>query len=266
MRDNTQAIIASPEFSLFPGADGRQWARLRFHNTGACLRFSREHANTENEHAWGDNSRWIGLETQSARDFYSTSIAQHSKTLVLKETGKLSDKPSRPGEFRAAVTGGFWDVPSVVAGLPLAARSRMRSKLPPKTIRIAASMSAGVTAETMARITAKIAHALWQYTIAGGAATLEVTYVGHITSSTGATGLAVETRVNASDVAALSAALSPVWFRAVTGRLMTATSESNRDSIYVPRENPIPNSLWIGGVMENAVKAGEAVLKELALV
>lgn len=265
MRENTAAIIASPEFSLFPGADGQQWAKLRFSSSSHALQYSLKHGHTPNE-GWGDNSRWIGLETQSARDFWNTGIAQHSKTLVMQESGKLSDKPSRPGEFRPAITGGFWDTPSVIAGLPLAARTRVRTKLPPKQIKIALFMSAGVSAADMAKITAKIAHALWAYTIAGGSVTLDMTFCGLIRrSSTGAVGVAVETRINASDVASISAVLSPVWFRAVTGRLMTAVSDYPSDSIPPPQKNPIPGALWIGGSFEAALRAGDAVLKELAL-
>ena len=267
MRDNTSAIISSPEFSLFQSIDGQRWGKLRFESTGHCMAFSAQHARTSNEHSWGKNSDWVGLETQSVDSFWNSGIAEHSKNLVMQESGKLKDKPSRPGEFRATITGGFWDTPSVIAGLPLAARSRVRTKLPPKSLRIAIFMSAGVDAASMAKVTAKIAHALWQYTLAGGAVTLDVAYVGMLrASSTGAKALAVETRVNASDVASLSAALSPVWFRCVAGRLITATSDSPDDSIWPARKCPFPNTLWIGGSMGDALRAGDAVLKELALV
>lgn len=265
MRDNTAAILASPEFSLFTNAQGKSMAKLRFLSTGQAIAFCKAHGETSNESNWGGRPHWIGLEHQSRDNFIETGIAEHSRDLTLAASKTLSDKPSRPGDFRPAITGGFWDTPSVIAGLPLAARTRVRSKLPPKTIKIAMFLSAGVSANDLARITAKIAYALWQYTIAGGAVTLDVSYCGCITSSTGARSLAVETRVNAADLASLSAALSPVWFRAVTGRLITATSETSRDLVYAVRENPFPDALWIGGVLTDAIKAGDAVLSALKL-
>lgn len=266
MRDNTAAIHAAPEFSVIDNGK-EKWGLLKFMNPGACHRFYKAHARTQNETVWTDSrASWIGLNEQSKESFHQSGVSDHCKTLVMAASGKLSDKPSRPGEFRPAVTGGFWDAPSVIAGLPLAARNRIRAKLPPKTIRVCLSMSAGVNAEDMAKITAKIAHAIWQYTIAGGAVTLDIAFAGKACASSKATGLIVQTRVNASDVAGLATVFSPVWFRAVAGPLMTAFSEEARDSIPIPRTCPLPGAIWIGGVLSDALKAGEQVLRELQLV
>lgn len=272
MRANTREIHARPELSAITSPQGEAWGLLRFSNPSACLAAVREYGLTPNERNWSNNSNWIGLNKQSHASFLDCGVSEHSKTLVQKESRKLSDSPSRPGTFRPAITGGYWDTPSVIAGLPLAARTRVKTKLPPKTLTICMSMSAGINAEAVAKIAARIAHAVWQYTIAGGAVTIDVAFCGYVRASSYAPvsgkpvhGLIVQTRVNASDVAALATVLSPVWFRGATGRLITAFSEHNSDSIPIPHKCPLSNAFWIGGVMQEVLEAGNKVLASLRL-
>ncbi len=255
-----KTIQNHPGYSHIPG----EFARILFPNTQSTIEFCLEYCNTENETTWGSDSYWIGLNKQELSDFHKSHIAEHSLALMQKEESKLPASLSKPGAVRASVTGGAWDIPSVLAGLPLSARQRVRTRLPAREIRLAFFMSGGIDAESMAPITAKIAHAIWQYILSGGAVSLHIAFCGQCLR-TPENGLCVETRVNTADSASLSAALSPVFFRGVTGRIITAFSLTPDESIPPPDRNPLPGYFWIGGSMRAAIEAGEQVLKDLAI-
>ena len=268
MRANTSAILASPEYSLINAPAGKKWAKLAFPSPRAAQSFALQHAGTPNETSWASSGEnWMGLDKQPLRDFQASGVAHYPRDCVSKAVATLPAKRNRFAGPRASITGAVWDVPAVLSGVPLCARTRVRDKLPPQNIKIVFTVSAGISVETMAPILARIAKALWDYTIRGGAVSLTLYNIGKIQSSQGAMGLIVETRINAADVASLSLALSPAFFRTVTGPLMTATSEDTRDSISIPRkaENPIPGALFIGGVMEEALLAAAEVEKALGL-
>lgn len=260
------AVRNHPGYSEFqsPNYPGKPWGRILFPSTQAAIEFCLTHCNTRNE-PWGTDSAWIGLQKQTLADFHKTHIAEYALSLMQKALAGMPQIPQKAGRVSPTVTGASWDIPAVLAGLPLAARSRTRTRLPPKEIRLSFFMSAGVNSESMAPLTAKIAKAIWDYTVAGGAVSLHVAYCGLVRSSP-EQGLAVETRVNTSDSASLAAALSPVFFRGVTGRIMSGFSHYSSDSIPCPYKPPLPGYLWIGGPLEEAVKAAKAVIEELSIV
>jgi hypothetical protein len=255
-----EAIQNHPGYSHIPG----QFARVLFPSTQSTIEFCLQYCNTDNERTWGTDSYWIGLNKQTLKSFHHSHIAEHSLSLMQKEQGKLPATLTKPGQVRASVTGGSWDIPAVLAGLPLSARQRQRTRLPPKEIRLAFFMSGGIDAESMAPLTAKIAHAIWQYTVAGGAVSLHIAFCG-ICRRTPENGLCVETRVNTADSASLAAALSPVFFRAVSGRIITAFSLTPDESIPPPQSNPLPGYLWIGGSMSAALDAAQKTIAELSI-
>lgn len=271
MRDNTAAIIAHKGFSLFETINPfskkpEKWAKLFFPSIGETHAFAKKHARSDNENIWLHSPSWCGLATQEIPDFDNTGIATYIRDLVISSEGKMPHKLSKLANPHMAITGGYWDTPSVIAGLPLAARTRKRAKLPPRSIRLAFFMSAGIDSERMSALTAKITRAIWEYTIAGGAVDLHVAYIGLARrTSTGACGIAIETRVNVSDVASIALAISPAMYRTICGPLQTAFSESARDGIPPPQFSPLKGYLWIGGTLEAAIKAAEQTIKDLQI-
>jgi hypothetical protein len=269
-RANTLAIIAAPEFSTFissaPQTKGEKWAKLFFPSLQRTHTFAKTHARIPNEQDWLHSPRWLGLRNQPIADFEETGIAIYIRDLVISTEATLPHHYTRLAQPRAAITGGFWDTPSVLANIPLAARTRIRAKLAPKQIRLAFFMSSGLNAERMSALTAKITHSIWEYIESGGAVDLQVAYVGRVKRAhLGCKGLIIETRVNTSDVASLALSLSPVMYRAICGPLQTAFSDSPQDAIPSPAHCPLPNYLWIGGSMEAAIKAAETTIKALAI-
>jgi hypothetical protein len=267
MRANTRAIHALPEFSLTQSPDGKTWGRIRA-PIARIVQLCKDHACTRNEEGWtSSGSRWLGLRDQRREDFHATGVATYPLELVKATMATLPQKRSRFAEPRAAVTGAYWDVPSVLANLPLAARTRVRNKLPPKHYKIALSMSCNVDAEDMAKRVARLVSALWDYTKAGGVCTIDMAYLGRVrASSLAADGLIVQFTLNASDLSAAAVAISPAFFRAVAGPLMTAFSEHDGDSIPIPEKSPFdPSWLYIGGVGSASLDAFDKIAKELAL-
>jgi hypothetical protein len=267
MRPNTAALCALPNFALIDAPNGDKWAILK----GSPLdlqNICKAHACTPNETSWGDSGPgWLGLDTQSLPSFRQSNIAEYPLRLVKEATAKLPQKLTKLADQRAAVTGGFWDVPAVIANIPMAARTRIRNKLAPKQFKIGFSMSCNIDAAQMAALTSRIARALWDYTIAGGVATLTIYHAGFVRrSETGAKGLITESHINCADQAALSLALSPTFLRTVAGPLMTAFSDSSQDSIPVVRDFPLPGVSMIGGIGAASLEAAERIIKELSIV
>ena len=266
MRDNTAAILAHPGFSLFTHKS-EKWAKLAFPSIRACHEFAKKHARKPDVTGWFHSESWCGLETQSFADFDQTGIATYIRDLVSSTESKMPHRLTRLAEPRAAITGGYWDTPAVLAGIPLAARQRVRAKLPPKSVRLAFFMSAGLNSTEMSKLTAKITRAIWEYTLAGGAVDLKVAYIGlSRATSTGAKGIAIETAVNVSDIAAVALSLSPAMYRTICGPLQTAFSEYDQDPISPPQYCPLPGYLWIGGTLEAAIKAANETIKALQII
>ncbi len=251
MRANTTALLADSRFSLIDTPKGK-WAIFRTQSPREMLDAAKAYSRTPNEQAWrGGGADWQGLGPEQDQDSLDSSgIPMRARNAMQSATAALVRKPSRPGQIRPSIVGGTWSVPAVLANLPLAARTRIRSKLPPLSIRIVCTWSASVRDSDLAPMFAKLARAIWDYTLAGGAVDLRAYGLGFArASSTGAKGIILETRVPCSDVSQIALALSNVYFRAITGPLCTAFSESTQDSIRVPQstDNPIPGSIYIGG-------------------
>lgn len=261
----TDAIMAEPTYKQFTGADNKQWSSISTASPRAMQELVIKHARKID--IWNlENTKWAGLASQSRADFDTTGIADYPRNLVQKAQASLPAKRSRPANIRASLTGSVWNVPAVLANIPLAAQTRVRQKLTPLNLRIAFVASANVNIEKMGELTAKIARAIWDYTLAGGVVTLTVFHVALVKKSrTGSIGLSVEIKIPTTDVAALSLGLSPTFLRTCAGPLMTAFSDYPSDSLYPSSTNPIPNSYYIGGVSGDAIIAANAILKQLEI-
>jgi hypothetical protein len=156
----------------------------------------------------------------------------------------------------------------VLANTPLAARSRIRKKLNPLNIRIAAFFSGGISAEKLAPLTARLAHALYAYTQAGGTVNLTVGFISSVKDSEGRFNQAfVGCKVNAADLSNLSTILSPVGFRALGGRMLTALCDSrNNPTRGFATDYGLPNTVFLSGRLEEIFSSAEAVFKQLEIV
>ena len=256
MRANTAAILADSrcsigEFTTKARPTPHKWAHIRTQTPREMLALSAQHARSDNERAWGGSgTEWQGLGSQSVESLDASGIAEHARDALKNASATLSRAPNKPGKVQPAIVGGSWSVPAVLANLPLAARARVRNRLPPVNLKIVLAWSASVSDETVTPVFAKLSHAIWAYTLAGGAVDLRVYALGFLCrSSVGAKGLIAESRVPAADISQLALGLSAPYFRAITGPLCTALSDEESDSIMVPQEsdNPIPGSIYIGG-------------------
>ena len=269
MRANTQALISLPNYSEFDETPSRKWALLQFPSIETLLAHSVAHARTDNELLNAlDDPHFTGIYPQTRTDLEKTSLAKTALAELEKARASFPQKHTRPGDFRATVTGGFWDTPSVIAGLPLAARSRTRSKLPPKDIRIALSLSASVETKDVYKVSAQIVRAIHEYILAGGVVNLTVYHTAQFEkkSSRGTIGAAVCARVNTANLASLALAISPTMTRLVTGPLITALSDAQGDGRYPPEKSPVPGVLYLGGRGAAWHAAAKTVLASLAIV
>lgn len=251
MRANTQALIADPRFSVQDFGPKGRWAQLAFSSPREALECAKQHARTPNEIDWLDDPHWCGLGAQSAENLDQTGIAEHPLALLRSAVASLPRKHTKPGAIQPAIAGGVYSVPAVLAGLPLAARARLRTKLAPLTINLVCSWSASVTDETLAPVFAKLGRAINDYTLAGGVVSLTVYDIAELrqTPLPGLAGAIIKVRVPTNDLAQIALGCSNAASRAVYAPLQSALSLAPRDSLRVPppSANPIPSSLYLGG-------------------
>ena len=251
MRANTRAILADPRFSVQDFASKGKWGIFKFQNPREAHAAAVQYARTPNEHSGLSDTRWAGLGSQTIESFDSSGIAEHPLSLMRAASAAMARKTSRPGKIQPAITGGSWSVPAVLAGLPLAANARARTKLPPLMINLALSYSASVRDETLAPIFAKLARGLWDYTLAGGAVIITNHSAVRIhRSETGAVGCIVQCRVPTNDLAQFSLGLSSAFFRTIGSKLAKAFSDYPSDPMPVaePESTPFPpGTIFLGG-------------------
>lgn len=266
MRDNTTALRAMPYYKIEPGTKGKNWAVFTAPSVSEFMRLVRDYAQTSNEN-WGSDSAWIGLAQQTRDDFMASGIAQKPLNDVKAAIGKLPHKHSAFARPVPAITGALWDVPSVLANVPLAARARQRQKLPPLNIRLACFWSAGISPESLAEITAKLAKAIHDYTMAGGAVNLTVGFITDFTdTANGVSQCFAGCRVNAADMAAVSTILSPVGFRALGGRMLSALCERAKNPTRgFNTDEGLAHTLFMNGCLEQVFDSAKALLKTLEI-
>lgn len=264
MRDNTAALMAIPEFSVQTGTDGAPFGMLRFNSVSHAHEACKRYARTDNENGW-KSPGFLGLGDQTLHSFDTTGQSTRATELTKTAAAALPKIRNKPGKIGPAVTGGYWDIPSLQAGLPLAARAKQRTKLAPKNIRIFCAYSGMIDSEFMAPISARIAKAIWDYTLEGGVVTLTVFSGGQISNpACGGQGI-IETRANASDISAIALALSPAYMRGISCAMVCALSNTPHESIPIIRKQIIPNAYFMSGIGREIEKAAAAVIEALQI-
>jgi hypothetical protein len=266
MRSNSADIAALPEFALIDTPSNGKWAVLKA-PLSRLIQLRRDHASTQNENIWATPSpAWLGLGEQQLHAFLASGVADKPLATVKSTLASLPQIKTALSSPRAAVSGSYWDTPSVLANLPLSARARVRAKLPPKHYHLCITFSASVDSDNIGRRLARLIAAVSDYTKAGGTCVIDVAYIAQVTSATGASGMAVQFTLNASDLSACAVGISPAFFRCVAGPIMTAFSDANRDCLYIPQTCPLPGSwLFVGGRSSDSLDAFDKIAKELQL-
>lgn len=251
MRANTRAILADPRFSVQDFGTKGKWGIFKFQNPREAHVAAVQYARTDNEGMDQQSSEGLGLAKQPLVAYDHSGIAEHPLSLMRAASAAMTRKTSRPGKIQPAITGGSWAVPAVLAGLPLAANARARTKLPPLAINLALSYSASVRDKTLAPIFAKLARGLWDYTLAGGVVIITNHSAVRIRrSETGAVGCIVQCHVPTNDLAQFSLGLSSVFFRTIGSKLAKAFSDYPSDpmSVAEPESTPFPSgTIFLGG-------------------
>lgn len=262
----TPSLLNQPGVSIVRGADNKQWVRFTG-NPRDIHRLTRENARGQNGRQWWNSQNWNSIPGQDWPTLDASGVADFPLQLIRQAKASLPDKPMRPGRAMPAVTGAVWDIPAVQAGLPLAARTRARVKLPPRDIRLGLSISGAVTAEKLARALAPLANAINAYTKAGGAVSLTVydAAMFFYPPANGTVGAYIETRINASDEAAVAFALSPAFPRNVSYPLIAECSGRAGDALKVcrPAEFPVKGVTALSGYGDDIFREVSAIVETL---
>lgn len=265
LRANSIAVTALT--TPYTDPIGRVWGKLYSPSPRACHQTSIEHARTDNElSVFEGGSDWLGLGDQTPQAFDRTGIADYPLALTKKALASLPAVRHIPSAIRPAVSGAVWNIPAVLANLPLSALTRVRAKLAPVNLKFAIRYSANVSPESVAPLAAKLSKAIHDYAQRGGVVTLTL-YKFSCTVNPDSYGFISEVRVNANDLAQIALALSPAFSRVVQMTLAKAYSTRNRDSLKVVDDYPekiIPGAILLEGHgyrMQKAFETAIAILK-----
>ena len=256
MRANTSAILAHPGYSKVTGVNNEPWGLLKFPSIRAAHEFTKTHARTTNESSW-QSPYFIGLDPQTLANFDSSGVSQNALTAVRAAKGKMQEPKLTFAGPRASIAGAVWDIPAVLAGIPLCARQRVRTRLAPLSFHFLFSAACDLDAREMGEHGARVAGAIHAYILAGGVVNLTISRAalntGHRTnaSTDGTKGLIVQSRVNTSDLAELSLVFSPAYIRGIAAPLITAFSAQDGDSLPILNYAPLSGVTYCGGPPEN---------------
>jgi len=210
----------------------------------------------------GKPRNWAGFEKQALGKLLSTGIIDAALADFEKVQAKLITHaiPDRP---LPSVTGGVWVTPLVLANVPMCARLRTRTKLPPKNLELAVNVSAVVEASDITASLARIARAAWDYTLSGGAITITVNYVHHFTEPQtwkreDMHGVIHSIKVPLTNVAALASAVSSQQYRGTDMQAAKALSGYRDDGLPVTTLIK-PGLLHVTGRIEDDTKARAAL-------
>lgn len=187
----------------------------------AWVEFLRTHASdpmfSHALRALADDGSFSGITVPRA-DWLASGVFPNAVDAFNAATARLHADRLQPGALKPAVAGGAWIVPLVLAGNPMPARLRQRSKLPPKAIRVGVTVRASRPWQGLADPLARLAHGAWEYLQAGGAIEVEVWHCTHYDAPLpdGAHGLVVKLKCPLTNKAAFASALSVQCKRGAT--------------------------------------------------
>lgn len=237
--DETARQTVRDQFALVTMGKGKTYHR-RFASPESILQWGR--TDPVISEAWTveggpiRNASWNGLGGQTRADLIATARGNNALAHFNKASAKLqADSLRIGGRAIPAVTGGAWNIPAYLSGNPLCARTKPRTKLPHKDFRFTLQCSAYVDEAELGAIGATIARALWNYTLAGGSATLTMFYVYGFSenSPAGAEACCFEVNIPLASSNALALAMSAAFYRSI---LMLAVA----DGISPTRGDCIP--------------------------
>jgi hypothetical protein len=263
MRANTLAIRQAPEYSCHEGTQ-----TVTFRSPSHALAFMREHASTYNERRDDIDEKsslsWYGLGAQqSLREFYDTGRHNLMADLALKTAATMPAARKVAGRARPAVTGGAWNVPAVIIGLPVAARIRPRTRLAPIHLHFITFMGSVSDAMSIIPAAVKLARAMNAYALAGGQVLAKVTAIA-LHDADGIARSASTVHFSATDLASTVLALSPAFHRGVQIPMRQAMSVRNHDSLRRP-VNWFPNSYDLTSNAGAIAKQFEAACEALKI-
>jgi hypothetical protein len=192
-----------------------------FSSPAAALAFVRAHPELREcvETRMTDSPDWTGLgDKQSAADLLTSGVS----TLAMENFRKAqvalaSESLLIGGRAIPAIAGGAWNIPAYLTGNPLCARTKPRTKLPHKNFDVSYRATATVNPASIARITALLTRAVWDYTLKGGSCSLTVSYIYGYTDPApdGAQGMVIRIQIPLSSESAVSLGFSTVLYRGV---------------------------------------------------
>lgn len=157
---------------------------------------------------------WCALAGQPEQEFLATGISTAAHSAFQQATAKLHADRLMPGVVKPAIAGGAWVIPLVLAGNPMAARLKERTKLPPLNIDLGITLMARTDADALTRSLAPLAHAAWEYLQAGGVVSLTTHYTwGFRTQQDGHSGVVISIKAPLTNQAAFATAISVQFSR-----------------------------------------------------
>jgi hypothetical protein len=103
--------------------------------------------------------------------------------------------------------------------------------------------------------------------MAGGAVSLKIGFISNGTDEQNRYNqICVETKVNCADLSALATVFSPVGFRALGGRLLSALCDSRGNPTQgFNTDGTLPGAIFLNGCLEDVFKALDAALLQLEI-
>jgi hypothetical protein len=260
-RNDPSIVRSQPEFSV----DDKGCGWLKFPSVAAAIAFHAKFARNPNERDYepAPFDEHYGLGAQTFADYLESRVAKHPLELTVKARASMQEPRKTYDKPVATVTGAVWNIPAVLQNLPLAARSRIRTKLAPIHLHFVTWYGSISDIAPIFPLAARLASAINAYIIAGGVCTLRVTAIAESQDSMFSRHVASSVNVQTSNLGEIATALSPTFHR-VTQIPLRQCMQGGYASL--PRAaNFIPGARELLGPKSALVAAFEKAITDLKI-
>jgi hypothetical protein len=203
--------------------------------------------------------RWSGVD-QTPDSFLESATYRTAYAEFQRAEAKLEATRFQPGRPIPAVAGGAWVIPLVLAGNPMSARLKTRTKLPPVNLELAVNVFAGIQWRDITASIARIARASWDYIQAGGAVSITVHYVHRFgKAQEGHEGVLISIKVPLTSASAFASACSTQEYRGASMAFAGGALSPIKDDSLPLFKWVKPSLLHVTGRVQDDAKARAAL-------
>lgn len=187
------------------------------------------------------DSQWIGFESgETLLKSIETGVSETALRHFDQALARIEARKQIGGRSVPAMAGGAWIIPKAIAGLPMAAMAKPRTRLPMKSFKFTLRCNGATDPRDIAKRCAMLARAAWEYTLLGGLAQVTIGYIYNYgrPAPDGAVAAVFDITLPLNNKAELAYACSALAYRGIP-MMLAKSLLSPIDDDGIPSDGPV---------------------------